>query len=68
MQGFEKVHVGSTNFHLGAACSDQTTTNERHCMSKAKDTKKQNDKKKPQKTLKEKRQGKREKKSASPGG
>ena len=23
MQRFEKVHVGSTNFHLGAACSDQ---------------------------------------------
>jgi len=23
MQGCEKVHVGSTNSHLGAACSDQ---------------------------------------------
>jgi hypothetical protein len=37
-------------------------------MSKARDTKKQNDKKKPQKTLKEKRQVKREKKSAIPRG
>lgn len=33
-------------------------------MSKAKDTKKQNDKKKPQKTLKEKRQAKKDKKVA----
>jgi len=23
MQGFEKVHVGSTNSHLSAVCSDQ---------------------------------------------
>jgi hypothetical protein len=23
MQGFEKVHVGSINSHLGVACSDQ---------------------------------------------
>jgi hypothetical protein len=37
-------------------------------MSKARDTKKQNDKKKPQKTVKEKRQVKRGKKSTSPGG
>jgi hypothetical protein len=37
-------------------------------MSKARDTKKKNDKKKPQKTLKEKRQVKRGKKSTSPGG
>jgi hypothetical protein len=37
-------------------------------MSKARDMKKQNDKKKPQKTLKEKRQVKRGKKSTSPGG
>jgi hypothetical protein len=46
----------------------KTTANERHCMSKARDTKKQNDKKKLQNTLKEKRQVKREKKSVSPGG
>ena len=37
-------------------------------MSKARDMKKQNDKKKPQKTLKEKRQEKRGKKAAIPGG
>jgi hypothetical protein len=37
-------------------------------MSKTQNTKKQSHKKKPQKTLKEKRQVKREKKSASPGG
>ena len=37
-------------------------------MSKEKSTLKQNDKKKPQKTLKEKRQAKREKKTALPVG
>ena len=35
-------------------------------MSKAKDTQKQNDKKKPQKTLMEKRQAKRDKKAELP--
>jgi hypothetical protein len=37
-------------------------------MSKTQDTKKPNAKKKPQKTLKEKRQAKREKHAALPGG
>jgi hypothetical protein len=37
-------------------------------MSKARDAKKPNDKKKAQKTLKEKRQSKREKKFTSPRG
>jgi hypothetical protein len=37
-------------------------------MSKDRDTKKHNEKKKPQKTLKEKRQVKREKKATSPAG
>jgi hypothetical protein len=37
-------------------------------MSKARDTKKQNEKKKPLRTLKEKRQVKREKKAAIPVG
>ena len=70
MQRFEKVEVGSTNCHLGAACSDQDDdyNGEDSVMSKARDTQKPNDKKKPQKTLKEKRQLKREKKSAIPTG
>lgn len=37
-------------------------------MSKTQDTRKSNDKKKPQKTLKEKRQAKKDKKTAIPAG
>jgi hypothetical protein len=69
MEGCEKVHVGSPNSHLSAVCSDQDDDErKKHCMSKARDPKKHNEKKKPQKTLKEKRQVMREKQAASPGG
>jgi hypothetical protein len=70
MEGFDRAEAGSTTCYLDVAGSheDYDGNERRHCMSKARDSKKPNDKKKAQKTLKEKRQSKREKKLPSPRG